>query len=205
MKMRIAMGLSSWIALLLVSTHVNAEKVVGTCKVDVAGPHPFTVNGKLYEGKVPDKTIRSSATTRAWALKWAEEYRSIAPAMADMKVKMANDMIAALTIMCMSEKGKLQMGPANNEKTKPQDFPDGPRKYRLVGLDNRNHKPGDLTTLLISREFTTGSVAPAEPGELNVTQSDGERLVATFSFKSKTSTVTGSFDFKRPKEVTDNK
>src|SRR5215831_7095271 len=114
MKMRIAMALLSWITLLLVSTRVNAEKVVGTCKVDVAGPHPFTVNGKLYEGKVPDKTIQSSATTRAWALKWAEEYRSIPPAMAEKEVKKGNGMIAALAIKCTSEKGKLQMSPANN-------------------------------------------------------------------------------------------
>jgi hypothetical protein len=44
-------------------------------------------------------------------------------------------------------------------------------------------------------------IEPAEPGELKITQSDGEKLVATFSFKSKTSTVTGSVNFTRPKEI----
>jgi hypothetical protein len=204
MKMRISISLFSWIAVLLLATPVHAEKVVGTCKVDVAGPHPFTIDGKLYEGKVPDKTIPSHASTRAWALKWAEEYRKIAPQMADMKVHMANDMISALTIFCWSEKGRLQMSAAQSETTKPQDFPDGPKKYRLVGDNNRDHKTGDLTAVLLSQEFTTGMIGPAEPGELNVTQSDSERLVATFSFKSKTSTVTGSVDFKRPKEVTES-
>jgi hypothetical protein len=54
----------------------------------------------------------------------------------------------------------------------------------------------------MSSVFKTGMIEPAEPGELKITQSDGEKFVATFSFKSKTSTVTGSVNFTRPKEVT---
>jgi hypothetical protein len=202
MKKHIAISLLPWIALLLISAQANAEKVVGTCKVDVAGPHPFTINGKLYEGKVPDNIHQSHASTRAWALRWAEEYRPLAATIADMKKRMANEMISAMLIMCESEKGRLQIGPFGGG-SKPDDFPDGPKKYRLVGIDNRDSKPGDLSALLVSPEFTTGQIAPAEPGELNVTQNDSERLVATFSFKSKTSTVIGSVDFKRPKEVTE--
>jgi hypothetical protein len=44
-------------------------------------------------------------------------------------------------------------------------------------------------------------IEPAEPGELKITQSDGDKLVATFSFKSKTYSVTGSVDITRPKEL----
>src|SRR5215831_9045977 len=130
MKIRISISLLPCLALLLISAQANAEKVVGTCKVNVVGAHPFTIDGKFYEGKVPDNTIRSFVSTRTWAHKWAEEYRSKAALIADMKSKMADDLNSALTIMCWSDKGKLHMSPVSNEKAKSQDFPDAPKKYR---------------------------------------------------------------------------
>lgn len=200
MKSRIAKSLLPLMALLLISAQAHAEKVVGTCKADVAGPHPFTITGKLYEGKVPDNVYKSVASTRAWALKWAEEYRPLSPLLADQKAKMAHELLFVLTISCVSEKGRVALQPYDGTAN-PADYPDGPRSFRLVGGNMRDRKSGDVHAVLMSSEFKTGMIEPAEPGELKITQSDGEKLVATFSFKSKTSTVTGSVNFTRPKEL----
>ena len=201
MKSGIAKGLLPLIALMSMSAQANAEKVVGTCKVDVAGPHPFTITGKLYEGKVPDDVVQSSAMTRAWGLKGAEEYRAFSSTLADQKAKMANALQFVLMIICKSEKGAVSLAPYDG-RAKPADYPDGPRVFRIVGSNMRDRKSGDVRAALLSKEFATGGIEPAEPGELKITQSDGDRLVATFSFKSKTSTVHGSVDFRRPKEIT---
>src|SRR5215831_3744046 len=111
MKICIANSLLPSVALLLSSVHANAEKVVGTCKVDVAGPHSFTINGKLYEGKVPDNIHQSYASTHSWARKWAEEYRPHSSSMADLKLKTANELSGSIRIVCESEKGKVQLMP----------------------------------------------------------------------------------------------
>jgi hypothetical protein len=199
MKSRIAINLLPWITLLFIS-QAHAEKVVGTCKVDVVGAHPFTITGKIYEGKVPDNIIQSHASTRAWALKWAEEYRPMSAMLADQKAKMANELLYVLFIGCISEKGNMGLRPYDGT-AQSADYPDGPRTFRLVGGNMRDRKSGDVSAVLLSQEFTTGMIEPAEPGELKITQSDGDKLVATFSFKSKTYSVTGSVDITRPKEL----
>src|SRR5439155_12059636 len=120
MKSRIAKSLLPLMALLLISAQANAEKVVGTCKADVAGPHPFTITGKLYEGKAPDGVYQSIASTRAWALKWAEEYRPLSALLADQKSKMAQELLFVLAIACASEKRRVQPQP-HEGTAKPAD------------------------------------------------------------------------------------
>jgi hypothetical protein len=44
-------------------------------------------------------------------------------------------------------------------------------------------------------------LVPTELGELKVTQNDADRLVATFSFKSGESLVSGTIDSRRAKAV----
>jgi hypothetical protein len=200
MNSRIAKLLLPLMAVLLLSEQALAEKVLGTCKVDVTGPHTFTIAGKIYEGKPPANTFESHASTRAWALAWAEEYRSLSTTLYDQKVKLANELLFVLMIHCASEKGRVQLAPYDGT-AKAADYPSGPRTFRLVGSNMHDRKSGDVSAVLLSDEFTTGMIEPAEPGELRITQSDGEKLVATFSFKSKTSTVTGSVNFTRPKEI----
>jgi hypothetical protein len=188
-------------AALLFSAHALAEKVVGTCKVDVTGPHPFTINGKLYEGKAPANTFESHASTKAWALQWAEEYRALSPALADQRAKMADTLTYVFGIYCVSEKGRMQLAPYDGTANSA-DYPSGPRTFRLVGSNMRDRKSGDVSAALLSQEFTTGMIEPAAAGELKITQSDGDKLVATFSFKSKSYAVIGSVNFARPKEIT---
>src|SRR5262245_32171648 len=97
MKNRIVKNLLP-LGLLIISTQAGAENVVGTCKADVVGPHPFTIAGKLYEGKAPDGVHQSMASTRAWMLHWAEEMRPHSSKFADDKAKMANEMMFVLTL-----------------------------------------------------------------------------------------------------------
>jgi hypothetical protein len=201
MNSRIAKCLVPMMASVALATQAHAEKVVGTCKVEVAGAHTFTINGNLYEGKVPDNTFQSLASTKAWTLKSAEEYRPLSATLADQKIKMADTLLFAFLIHCASEKGRVQLAPYDGTAN-PADYPSGPRTFRLVGGNMRDRKSGDMSAVVLSNEFTSGMIEPAEPGELKITQSDGEKLVATFSFKSKTYSVTGSVNFTRPKEVT---
>ena len=125
----------------------------------------------------------------------------MSPALADQKVKMADSLLFVFLIHCASEKGRVQLAPYDGTAN-PADYPGGARTFRLVGGNMRDRKSGDMSAVVLSQEFTTGMIEPAEPGELKITQSDGDKLVATFAFKSKTYSVTGSVNFTRPKEIT---
>ncbi|HYM34921.1 MAG TPA: hypothetical protein VET48_05955 [Steroidobacteraceae bacterium] len=200
MNTKVAIHLSL-AALFLLAAYANAaEKVVGTCTVKIDGPNAVSITGKLYEGKAPAGAVESSASTRAWALKNAEEYRPHSSVLADQTAKMADTLAYAFMISCASDKGRVGLQPYDG-RAKPEDYPGGPKTFRLVGNNTRDKKSGDLMAIAMLTGSGFVVLDPTQPGELKVTQSDGDRLVATFSYKSGQSTVTGSVDFTRPKAL----
>src|SRR5690348_14033217 len=118
------------IAFVAISTVAHAAKVVGTCTVKIEGPHAVSFTGKLYEGKAPAGAVESGASTRAWMLKNAEEYRPSSSALADQTAKMAETVGAVLMISCASDQGRVGFQPYD-ASAKPTDYPSGPKTYRL--------------------------------------------------------------------------
>lgn len=172
-------------------------KVIGTCKVEVVGAKTLTYEGKSYERAPPSGLKASSANSRAWLLKLADEIRPKSPQIANDTAKQAEAIGSALTFVCASDKGTLTVGPVGGAKF--TDYPGGSKKYRAVSTSG---KPGDLTFMaVLTAEGMPFMLMPSEPGEVNITQNDAEKLVGTFQFKSSEWTVKGSIDFARPKLI----
>jgi hypothetical protein len=183
------------------ATAFAAPKVVGTCKVQVEGPHPLTITGQSYEGDVPEGTYQSFANTRAWALKQADVYRQSSKTLGDQFAKMADTLSGGLTIGCVTKIAQVRLA-AYDGTANPADYPSGPKVYRLVGSNMRDRKSGDMAASVVIWDNSTPAplLEPIEGGELKIMQNDGDKLVGTFNFRAgKLTTVSGSFDFTRPK------
>ena len=100
----------SILSLMYVTVHA-APKVVGTCKVQVEGPHPLTVTGQAYEGDVPEGTYQSIANSRAWVLKQADVYRQTSKTYGDQIAKMADALSGVLTILCVTQTAQVRLAP----------------------------------------------------------------------------------------------
>jgi hypothetical protein len=178
-----------------------APTVIGTCKVQVEGPHPRTITGQSYEGKAPEGTFVSFANTREWALKDADALRQKNKAMGDQLAKMADSLSAVLVIGCLTKDVKFSLSPYDGTAN-PADYPSGPKVFRLVGHDMRDKKSGDMGAAVTIWDDSTPAplLEPIEAGELKITQNDVDKIVGTFKYRAgKLTTVSGSFDFARPK------
>lgn len=187
-------------ALAFVSLPVLAAgKPVGTCVAEVTGAKTVKIQGTLYEGAAPSGAVTSSASSRAWMLKNADEYRPRSDALATQTAKLADELTYVLMISCASDQGRVGFQPYGSN-AKVQDYPSGPKTYRLVKSDAKDAKSGDLQALAMLPDLGfDGMLVPKEPGTLTLTQNDGDKLVGTYEFHSAKWSIKGSFNFTRPK------
>lgn len=137
-------------------------------------------------------------------LKNADEYRPHSDVLATQTSHLADELMFVLNVSCVSDKGQLTLMPYSGN-AKSQDYPSGPKTYRLVNSDARDVKSGDLQAIALIAELGLfdGTLTPSakEPGTLTLTQNDSEKLAGTFEFHSTKWSVKGSFNFTRPKPL----
>ncbi len=192
----VAIGLIALLMEAVPMEMAQAEKSLGSCQANVAGPVTATIVAAATSEQTDGKG-QASAMTTLW-MKAKSELPAIKGTPSEgLYAAEATSYKKLLTIRCNGQEGSFSISAPYGAQ--PFQYPEGAKTYRLLGAGAKDLAQGDLIFTLNALSAGKWTViSPKEPGQLKITRNDKDALAGNFHVTAGAYSITGSFSFGNP-------